>query len=136
MSHGRFAWLSFIALSVLAVLSYCAPALVARQGVTEVTVTASPQSYNGPCPGRVKFTGTIHIDRYPMTLNYQWERSDGAKGPVKVVHVPSAKTRSITAVDYWQVSARGRLQIRERLHVRTGKTDIASSAATATVNCR
>lgn len=133
----RFLLFSF--LIVVALIVWYSPQilLAQQQAVTEVTVVANPQAYKGPCPGKLKFTGTMYVSRYPMTLNYQWERSDGAKGPVRVVHIPNAKTRSITVVDYWQVGASGQhLQVWERLRVRTGNTDITSSPATVTISCR
>ena len=110
---------------------------VAGQGIGDVRVTASPQHYTGPCPGHIRFTARIVVEHYPMALNYQWERSDGAKGPVKVVKVPSAATKTITTVDTWQVGTRcERGEVWEKLRVRSGNADITSDQATATVTCR
>ena len=72
-----------------------------------IVLLAGPQNYRGPCPGRPRFTGPIVVKKHPMTFNYPWERSDGAKGSVHVVKVPSAGTKSITEVDSWQVGTRG-----------------------------
>jgi hypothetical protein len=72
-----------------------------------------------------------------MTLNYQWQRSDGAKGPLRVMRVPNASTRVLTIIEHWQLGAPGKqMQVWEQLRVRSGKTDITSAPATATINCR
>jgi hypothetical protein len=105
--------------------------------IGEVTVVANPQSYSGPCPARVRFTGTIAVLRPPMTFNYHWERSDGAKGPIRVVHVRNASARTVTVVDSWQLGTPGqRLRVWEKLVVNCGNTHITTSPAEATISCR
>ena len=111
--------------------------LTAQEAVSGVNVMASVQTYSGKCPAKIKFTGTIEVTKYPMTFNYQWERSDGAKGPKKVVRVPSAKTKTVTVVDYWQVGAKGEaITVSAKLRVRTGNLDLTSAPAEVTVNCK
>ena len=119
-------------------LIYSAPGLLAQGSpISEVTASAHPQHYKGPCPAKITFTGRIHVNRYPMTLNCQWERSDGATGPVKVLRVPSAQTRVMTVTDTWQLGAPGQSkEIWEKLRVRTGNTDMSSAPAAATIDCR
>jgi hypothetical protein len=124
--------ISLILVAVL-VLSCFAATLVA-QGIAGVTVRATPQSYSGPCPARIRFIGVIQVDKSPMLLNCQWERSDGVKSPVKQIHVAKG-TKTVTISDSWQLSTHGRQQVSETLRVRSGNADVSSSA-TATVNCR
>lgn len=130
MSKARIVSLSLVAVLVLS----CLASTVAAQGIGGVTVKASPESYNGPCPARIRFTGVIEVQRYPMSLNYHWERSDGAKGPVKVFHVNKG-TRTITTVEMWQLSTPGRQQVSATLHVNSGNEHLSSSARVH-VNCR
>jgi len=137
MSRYRSITLSLL---VLAALLVSPPAqMVWAQGapITAVTVAAYPQSYTGPCPAKITFTGKIYVDRYPMTFNYQWQRSDGAKGPLRMMRVPNASTRVLTVIEHWQLGAPGQQkQVWEQLRVRSGNTDITSAPATATINCR
>lgn len=129
-----------LSLMVLAALLVSLPAqMVWAQGapITAVTAAAHPQSYTGPCPAKITFTGKIYVDRYPMTLNYQWQRSDGAKGPLRGMRVPNPSTRVLTVIEHWQLGAPGQqMQVWEQLRVRSGNTDITSAPATATINCR
>ena len=135
MRHRTSLLLFFIL--TLAIAGYATRTALASEGIGQVSVTATPQSFTGRCPAHLKFTARIAVDRYPMTLNYQWERSDGAKGPVKVVKVPNANTHSVTTVDSWQIGAKGdHLDVWEKIRVRSGNTDITSDAATVTVTCR
>src|SRR3974377_1203205 len=123
MLKARIVALSLVAVLVLS----CLASTVAAHEIGGVTVKASPETYNGPCPARIRFTGLIEIQRYPMTLNYHWERSDGAKGPVKVFHA-TRTTRTLTTVEPWQISNPGRQQVSATLHVNSGNEHLSSSA--------
>lgn len=119
-------------LAVLAVL--LVPALlIAQHTVTRVGIVAKPAAYEGPCPATVQFIATIHVSHYPTFAEYQWERSDGAKGPRQRVEIRSAG-RGVT--DTWRLGAgRRRWAVWERLHV-LAPTGIYSPAARVTLNCR
>lgn len=120
------------ALIVAAVL--LVPALViAQRTVTRVAIVAKPRVYDGPCPADLQFTATIFVSHYPTFADYQWERSDGAKGPRQHVDIRSAG-RGVT--DSWHLGAgRRRYVVWERLHV-LAPTGIYSPEARVTVNCR
>lgn len=109
---------------------------LAEAGIGEVTATASPENYSGHCPRKIKFTGRVEITSSPMSFNYHWERSDGAKSPVKVVRVPKGNTRTVTVVDYWMLGRKGHTEIWEKLVVNSGNTHIMSNPASAQLNCR
>jgi len=130
MYKARVLSLCLVAVFVLS----CLASTAAAQGIGGVTVKASPDTYNGPCPAKIRFTGVIEVLHRPMTLNYHWERSDGAKGPVKVFHV-TGNTRTITTVEMWQLNTPGREQITATLHVNSGN-DHLSSSATVRATCR
>jgi hypothetical protein len=138
MTRSRFLASSmFIALSLAILTGFVMTLSADDQTIGDVTVTANPESFAGRCPVTIKFTGTIQVLNYPMTFNYQWERSDGAKGQVHVVRVPSAKTKTVTVVDSWKVGSKGQnLQVWEKLRVNCGNTHIVSAPAAASINCR
>ncbi|MGD0307920.1 MAG: hypothetical protein ABSC02_01415 [Acidobacteriota bacterium] len=70
-----------------------------------------------------------------MTLNYQWERSDGAKGEVMVRRVSNPNARTVTVVDTWELSATHK-EVWVKLRVRCGNEDVTSEPAHVTINCR
>ena len=103
----------------------------------EVTLTATPSRYEGTCPVRVHFAGKVGVTVHPMVFNYHFERSDGAKGEVKMIHVTNPNAQTIGVHDWWQLGAAGQhLQIWEKLYVASGNTRIESNQAGAEINCR
>jgi hypothetical protein len=121
----------FILCSV--VLAIAVTAYAQQRTVTRVGVVAKPQVYTGPCPANLRFIGTIHVSRYPVPVEYVWERSDHAVGPRKRVEITSAG-RGVT--DSWRLGARGEhLHVWEQLHV-LAPTNVRSPRAFVRVNCR
>jgi hypothetical protein len=117
---------------VVAVVILVPALLIAQRTVTRVGIVAKPRVYEGPCPADIEFIATIHVSHYPTFAEYEWERSDGAKGPRQRVEIRSAG-RGVT--DRWHIGAgRRRYVIWERLHV-LAPTGITSPAARVTVNC-
>ena len=107
--------------------------LLAQRTVTRVGVVAKPRVYDGRCPADIEFIATIHVSHYPTFAEYQWERSDGAKGPRQRVEIRSAG-RGVT--DTWHLGAgRRRMVVWERLHV-LAPTGITSPEARVTITCR
>jgi hypothetical protein len=105
--------------------------------ITGVEASAIPATYTGPCPHQIRFVAKIGVGVYPMSFNYQWIRSDGAKGPIQEGKVPKATTKTMEFVDYWRLGAAGQqMTISESLRVRSGNTDITSNAAQAQITCR
>ena len=121
--------------SILGVLVFLVAMSLAAQvrTVTRVGVVAKPRSYSGPCPATLQFIGTIHVSRFPVWVDYVWERSDGARGPRQRVRIDSVG-RGVS--ETWQLgSGRQRMQVWERLHV-LAPTGISSPVARVNVNCR
>ena len=122
---------------VVAVAGLLVASLNAQAQIGSVKVGVNYSHYRGPCPAHVRFTGNIYVDHYPMTYNYLWERSDGARTQRQVVHVTSAAQRHLTILEEWSLGEPGRsTAVWERLRVRTGNTDVASESANVTVQCR
>src|SRR6476619_5069363 len=70
-----------------------------------IHVAVNRHEYPGHCPVEVLFTGTINFEHpHPrgFAMNYHWERSDGAKGPVQVVH-PGPNQRSLVVREPWRI---------------------------------
>jgi hypothetical protein len=121
--------------SIVSVLVFLfAMSLAAKvRTVTSVGIVAKPRSYSGPCPVTLKFIGTIRVSRFPVLVDYVWERSDGGRGRRQRVRIDSAG-RSVS--ETWRLgSRRQRMQVWERLHV-LAPTGISSPAARVNVNCR
>ena|SRR5579859_5332499 len=119
-------------LFLVVVLALASMPLVA-QTVTDVRIVARPRVYNGPCPATIQFTATIFVSRHPVAVEYQWERSDGAKSPRRRVVIRAAGQGFRES---WTLGrGRQRLQIWERLRV-LAPTGITSPEQVVRVNCR
>jgi len=117
---------------LLSVRSFSAP----PPAISGVTVVASCQEYNGPCPAKLTFTATVTVTP-PMSFNFQWERSDGAKSKLKVMHVPAGHPPTVNIVEEWQLGSKGKQEtVSEKIRVRSGNVDLTSAPATVVVNCK
>jgi hypothetical protein len=106
--------------------------VAAQFTVTKVVAVVNPKSFTGDCPTQLKFTGTIFVSRHPVTVYYQWERSDGGKGPRQSVTI-NAAGEGVT--DTWTLGAKGaHLTVSQKLHV-LAPTGITSAPVTAKVSC-
>lgn len=103
------------------------------QGIHNVTVGANMSRYTGPCPAHIRFTANVYVDRFPMAYNYEWERSDGAKGGERVVRVNNQAQEHLIFRDDWTLGARG--TVWERLRVRSGNGSFTSLPARVVVEC-
>ncbi len=130
-----------IALVVLPVLAASAgrpPRLAAPQSpFGDVTLSATPAQYEGKCPVRIHFIGTVGITVHPMAFNYHFERSDGARSQLKVVRVNNPNAQLWHVNEWWQLGAPGQhVQVWEKLLVASGNTRIESSQASADITCK
>ncbi len=127
---------ALIALPALAALPSARGHSSAQQSpITEVTLTATPSSYTGVCPTRIRFTGRIHVTTRLTEFRYEFERSDGTKTPAKLVR--GAPRGDVYVVnDRWQVGASGQhLQVWEKLVVSKGDIKVESNQANADITC-
>lgn len=121
----------------LALAIVCTFAHSAFAQVGQVTVRASLARYMGPCPAHLRFNGRIEITGAPVTLNYEWERSDGARSPRRVVTVRNSRQRYVTATDSWTVGAKGQpMQVWVKLRVRSGRMDETAESPRVEIRCR
>ena len=119
---------------LLLVLLAAAGSLAAQvHTVSKVAIVAKPKVYTGPCPADIQFIGTIFVNRYPVNVSYQWERSDGAVGPRRTITIRSSGQG---VYDTWHVGGdHQHLNLWERVHV-LAPTGIRSPEVRVTVNCR
>ena len=101
--------------------------------VQRVAIVAKPKHYRGPCPAEIEFIATIFVNRYPVWVDYQWERSDGGRGPRERIEITSAGRGVYT---HWTLGAPGQnRQVWQRLHV-LAPTGISSPTANVRIECR
>jgi hypothetical protein len=133
MPRARFFVAGFVVVAALAVSLVAGELLAQQHTVTKVVAAAKPNTFSGPCPTEIQFIGTIFVSRHPVTVEYRWERSDGAMGERQKVEIGSAGQG---VYESWKLGARGKhYQVWEKLHV-LAPTGISSAPATAKVTCQ
>ncbi len=104
-----------------------------------IRIGANRSRYVGACPVEVVFTGNINLNLpHPrgFAFNYYWVRSDGAKGPVNVVH-PAPSQRMIIVREPWTLGAPGRhYDLSVRLFVNSGNTHLEQESQVVSITCR
>ncbi|HZP67897.1 MAG TPA: hypothetical protein VFB32_16460 [Rudaea sp.] len=120
-------------LSLLIAVAMCGAAHAQEHTVTKVGIVAKPKAYTGACPADIKFIATIFVSRHPVTVTYQWERSDGAKSAPQKVEITSSGRGVDTT---WKLGAPGKTTtVWQKLHV-LAPTGISSDPAEVTLDCR
>jgi membrane protein len=103
-----------------------------------IHMAANRHEYRGRgCPIEVLYTGTINFvpHHHGFSMNYSFDRSDGARGPVHVVHVKPGE-RSLVVRERWRLGGRGeRLDAAVTLHVNSGNTHLRESSPTVHIDC-
>lgn len=125
--------LFIVTLVVLAIYCLAAPSLWADEAtVLKVVTVANPQQYEGLSPATIWFYAAVIVNKYPVSLTYQWERSDGAKSRPQTV-VVTGPVQGITTT--WTFGAPGEsYQVWQKLHI-LAPADIVSEPGQAIVNC-
>jgi hypothetical protein len=109
------------------------------EGLGGVHVAVNRHEYRGKgCPIEVVFTASINfVMPHPkgFTFSYHWERSDGAKGPVHVVH-PGPNERTLIVHEKWRLGARGsNYDVSNTIHLGSGNEHITESSPTVHIEC-
>jgi hypothetical protein len=55
-------------------------------GPITASLSANPATYNGPCPARIEFSGTITDNIGNRDVTCRFIRSSGFTGPEQVIH--------------------------------------------------
>ena len=104
-----------------------------------IHVAANRGHYVGHCPVEIVFTGDIDfVLPHPkgFVFNYHWERSDGAKGAVKVVR-PGPNERRLVIHDKWRLGAHAQAHdVAATLVVNSGNTHLSETSPTVHIECR
>jgi hypothetical protein len=58
------------------------------------TLSATPTSFSGKCPAKIKFNGMIAVSA-PTKIQYKFIRSDGANAPVQTLNFTGAGSKSV-----------------------------------------
>lgn len=133
MAHTRNLLLAATATCVASFIALPLEALAQPRTVASVRIVAKPRAYVGHCPATLEFIATIRVSRHPVRVEYQWERSDGGRGPREVIEIRSAG-QGVT--DTWTLGGPGqRRVVWERLHV-LAPTGISSPQARVRIDCR
>jgi hypothetical protein len=118
-----------LVIGFLASIAGSSPAWAAS--VTYLTAAADPVHYKGPCPGSVRFVGTIHVSG-PMTVSYRWERGDGGVTPPRKVSI-SGRSQNVETV--WRLGTRAKA-VRGSMRLRVlDPESLYSGEASFTVAC-
>ncbi len=96
--------------------------------VTGITAQVTPESHVG-CPETFNFSATITVNR-PGTVQYKWERSDGAGAPTETVTFAAAGSKTVN--DTWNLGTAGSYWERVRI---MSPNSIVSNKATFTLSC-
>jgi hypothetical protein len=67
--------------------------------VTSITLSPDPKEYTGPCPGLIKFQGTITATGHGA-LTYRFARSDGAIAPIETLSFNGPGTKTVESSWY------------------------------------
>ncbi len=98
--------------------------------VSNVTVSVSRSSYNGPCPNTLTAGSKITTNGAGV-VRYRWERSDGTNSETRTLQFDAAGEKAVTNYD-WSISASGNYWI--RLHV-LEPNDVVSNRGETTWTC-
>jgi hypothetical protein len=102
--------------------------------VVKVIAEAKPTAFTGKCPATLHWTATLTVRNPPVTVRYEWIRSDGAKSEAKEVIVRRAEWT--LGGESWQLGGpKDHLHVWERIHI-VAPNDISSRGAAVAVNCR
>ncbi|HUJ00730.1 MAG TPA: hypothetical protein VLY46_10870 [Usitatibacter sp.] len=131
MDRRRIALVAAVAVPLVAVAF---AAFAQQRTVTRVGIVAKPHSYSGPCPATIEFIATIHVSHHPVRVEYEWERSDGARSRREVIDIHAAGEGVSTT---WTIGGHPgeRRVVWERLHV-LAPTGISSPEAHVRIDCR
>jgi hypothetical protein len=130
---------SLSALAAVAAALSCAIPAFAQSPFGALRIGVNRSKYVGGCPVEVIFTGNINMNLpHPkgFTFQYHWERSDGAKGPIQVVH-PDAGKGMLVVKEPWTLGASGtRQDIWVKLFVASGNTHLEQQSQAVSITCK
>jgi hypothetical protein len=100
--------------------------------ITVVSILSAPGFHSGLCGVNATFAATVSVDRGPVDVTYQWERSTGDTFAGPTIHFAGTGAQVQTVNTGWQFGETTTAW--ERLHV-TSPVDIATANKTFTAEC-
>jgi hypothetical protein len=117
---------AFISLLALAFVLFSLAQSYAQEPLTIRETSSSAQNL-GNGSTELTFTALLNLNVVPVTFNFHWERSDGARTGVKVISVRNADEQTYRLVEKWTVGRGVPIdQLWEKVFVNTGNTHLAS----------
>jgi hypothetical protein len=102
--------------------------------VTLVENSVRPTKFVGKCPATLHWTAHLTVRNPPVKVQYQWLRSDSAKGPLKEILIRG--TEAIIGGESWQLGGdKEHIIVWERLAVLEPNV-LHSRAVAVNVTCR
>jgi hypothetical protein len=75
----------------------------------------------------ITFVAVVNLDVIPISFNFHWERSDGARTAVRVISVRNTNEQTYRLVEKWTVGQNVATdQLWEKVFVNSGNTHLAS----------
>lgn len=103
---------------------------VLRAQTVRSSLSAFPESYSGPCPTSIRFSGVIATSR-PGPVTYQWVYSDGIQSPPTTIKFDKIGMKSVENTWKIRTSYEGWLRI-----VIVDPVKVASERATIRIHCQ
>ena len=76
----------------------------------------------------ITFVAVLSLNVIPMSFNFHWERSDGARSALRVISVNNAGQHTYRLVEKWTVGQSVAIdQLWEKVFVNSGNTHLASN---------
>jgi hypothetical protein len=126
------------ALLFAATVTTLGPAAFAEGIFGPIHMAVNRHQYTGRgCPIQVIYTGTINFVPHSRAevFNYHWERSDGAKSQMQVIHV-SPNQRSMVVRETWRIGGPGKsYDAGVTLFVNSGNTHLSESSPVVRITC-
>ncbi len=102
-------------------------ALVSAQEPISIGETSSSARSLDNGSTEITFVAVINLNVIPISFNFHWERSDGARTGVKVISVRNTSEQSYRLVEKWTVGQNVQIdQLWEKVLVNSGNTHLAS----------
>jgi hypothetical protein len=116
-----------VVLSLASLLSTASiTAAFAQETITFRDFSSSTRAVQGN-KTEISFVAILNLNVVPITFNYHWERSDGAKGEQKVIKVNNAGESSYKLTENWTVgSGIDIANLWVKVYVNSGNTHLVS----------
>lgn len=104
----------------------------------DVHVAANRSDYAGRCPVLLMFTANVELAPHArrMAFNYQWQRSDGTKGPVRVIHASPRETKFVFRDSFRAGRRGGDREASDTIVLNAGDMQARFMSPTVRMSCR